>query len=130
VSFELEPLVIKLGEEFKRRGMTRHLEMLRRYFASRRRRLRENEARPAKAREFDEQLVIDWLGLIQIPPFEHLYDVLPPGAPCPCGARDSHGKAGSFAGVAFPGGRVWTCLACRRSWLVQHEEEIPGGRQR
>jgi hypothetical protein len=121
VSFELEPLVLRLAEEFKRRGMERHVALLRRFYVARRRWKQANAQRPPKEHEWDAEMVLEWLSLFRIAPFESIYATLPRTEGCPCGAKDSQGRASSFTSVVFPGGCRWTCLACRRSWLVHDE---------
>ena len=64
---------------------------------------------------WEVDLVLTWLFLFRIPPFEGFYRELAPGAPCPCG--QTHGY--SRGGVSFPGGRTWRCGACTREWFVR-----------
>jgi len=51
--FQLEPLLVRLGEEFKRRGMHKHAATLRRYYAARARRLHARQRDEPEAWTFD-----------------------------------------------------------------------------
>lgn len=112
--FDLEPYMVELGHKFQEHDMRRHLEHLRRYYREHRRRARVQAAR-AGVEAWEVDLVLTWLFLFQISPFEHFYGELAEGGPCPCGQKHAYNRGG----VSFPGGRTWTCAACTREWLVR-----------
>ena len=73
-------------------------------------------------------MVIGWLSLLRIPPFEHVYKVLPRGAPCPnCGATGERAAPATFVHGSWPGGWIEQRRRCETSWL--HEEPIGGMRR-
>jgi len=94
--------------------MRRHLEHLRCFYRMHRARLGEKAAL-ARRGEWEVDMVIGWLGLFGIPPFDHVFGELAQGARCPCGRTSGY----THSGVSFPGGRVWVCGACTREWLVR-----------
>jgi len=69
----LEPLLRRLADEFKRRSMNRHLSSLRVFYASHR--ARKRAAAQHKVPPWDEDTVIEWLALLQISPFENVYQL-------------------------------------------------------
>ncbi len=74
VVFDLEPYMVELGHKFQEHDMRRHLEHLRRYYREHRRRAHVQAAR-ARGAAWEVDLVLTWLFLFRIPPFEHLPDV-------------------------------------------------------
>jgi hypothetical protein len=113
--FSLEPLLLELARRFAAAGMTKHLAALRRHYMARRKRLR---AAALGSSEWTEDFVLEWLCLLQIPPFDRFYAELPDGH-CPCGARMRDG-AGAHVQSVFPGGYLMRCL-CGQTWLVRRD---------
>jgi hypothetical protein len=105
-SFQLEPLLRALAAEFARRDMKQHVELLRRFYA-------DHRARQPKP-PWTEDMVIGWLVMLQIPPFENAMTVLGRGAPCPQ-CRKNEGQP--HVTCVFPGGRVRECKGCGAQWL-------------
>jgi len=112
--FDLEPFMVELAHKFQEHNMPRHLEHLRRYYRQHRRRSHLQSVKLHGA-EWEVDLVLNWLFLFGIAPFEGYYGELPEGARCPCG--QAHGY--TRGGVEFAGGRTWICGACTREWLVR-----------
>ena len=113
--FSLEPLVLALAAEFKRRDMRAQLASLRGFFRvyKARKRTLAREARPA----WDEDMVITWLCIFRVPPFESAYPVLARGVPCPsCRAEMGDGRRATVRCV-FPGGTLRACWSCDARWL-------------
>jgi hypothetical protein len=114
--FDLMEAVIKLGKEFRRRQMDSHAALLRSFYADLRRR-QTGRAR-ARAKDWDETMVLRWLALLRIPPFDQVYPVLPRGAPCPtCGARGERAAPATFVRSVWPGGSLCECRRCGTLWL-------------
>jgi hypothetical protein len=112
--FELELFLRELAAEFKRRGMTKHLAQLRRFYAARRRRALAQATDDPRA--WTEDLVLSWLGALRIGPFAHLFALRGKQERCACGASAT---TNAFVECAFPGGYLWACRACGAKWLVQ-----------
>jgi hypothetical protein len=110
-----EALVIALGREFRRRRMTGHLEALRRYYRQRERHKLVQAL--AEHRAWDENVVIEWLAILRIPPFDNTYVVQSKEASCPrCAARRNGAEVDYRA--TFPGGSLRECRVCKTAWLV------------
>lgn len=96
--------------------MAGHLNALRRFYRVRKQRALAQGL--ADERVWDEDVVLEWLAIFRIPPFDRVYQVRPRGAPCPsCGTGAAQGADVSYRAV-FPGGSLTECLACRTVWLV------------
>lgn len=111
-SFQLEPLLRQLAAEFERRGMREHVELLRGYYVDHR--ARQRAARAQKRPPWTEDLVLEWLMILRIPPFEHILPVLERGVPCP-GCQKHEGLP--YVACVFPGGCVRECRGCGGRWL-------------
>jgi hypothetical protein len=121
--FDLIDAVVKLGREFRRRGMDSHAALLRGFYAELRRRQR---ARAGKG--WDETMVLRWLALLRIPPFDHVHPVLPRGTACPtCGALGDRAAPATFVRSVWPGGSLCECRRCGMLWL--NEEPEPRGQE-
>jgi hypothetical protein len=121
--FDLLAAVVLLGAEFRKRNMDAHLAALRRFYEEQRRRKRARALTMARDRVWDEDMVIEWLGLLRIPPFEHMYPLLPRDAPCPtCGATSSRELPATFVRLVWPGGSLEQCRRCETSWIQDHAE--------
>jgi hypothetical protein len=111
-SFQLEPLLRQLAAEFARRDMKQHLELLRAFYRDHRARQRAAHAQPRPP--WTENMILEWLLILQIPPFEHVLPTLTRGAPCPS-CRKNEGLP--YVACVFPGGRVRECRGCGGRWL-------------
>jgi hypothetical protein len=110
-AFDFRGLVTELGREFKRRGMERHLWALRRFY-------REYLLHETEPRLWSFDLVIEWLCLLRIGPFDHVYKVLPRGAPCPrCGSAEARGAPAVWTEAVWSGGAKLHCTRCGAAWL-------------
>jgi hypothetical protein len=90
--------------------MERHVWLLRRYYADHLRREREPNL-------WTERLVVEWLCLLRVPPFDRVYQVLPREAPWPiCSSTEKRGAPSLWVESAFPGGAKLRCR-CGASWL-------------
>jgi hypothetical protein len=110
-----EELVIALGREFRRRRMNGHVAALRRFYRARQRRQAFQEL--ASERGWDEDVVIEWLSIFRIAPFDRIYIQQPKEAACPHCARDHAQGADVDFRAIFPGGRLQECRACKAAWL-------------
>jgi hypothetical protein len=115
--FDWMALTVRLGREFKRRAMTAQVKALREFYA---RRAQERKANAARGRPlWDEDVVLDWLAIFRIPPFERVYTVRPPNAPCPkCRASPRGHEGPNWNCTPFPGGELIECLGCGQRWLT------------
>ena len=107
--------VARLGEEFRRRGMTEHVRLLKLYFLDVRHRLlrgpNELDVR------WSESHVVDWMKALRLPPFESALPVRWPGAGCSrCGIAQSTVPSGRTE-LVFPGGARLRCQSCGDRWL-------------
>jgi hypothetical protein len=117
-------LVELLGKEFERREMRSHLETLRLYYVALQKHLdRRGSVRVA----WDEEMTIEWLGMLRVPPHDQRYPVRPREYRCMCtaparstGTGDwSHiGKGSAATLTVFPGGYLTRCNDCDAKWLV------------
>jgi len=119
---QLARLVAVLGREFVRRRMHAHAGKLRVYYLALRRGL-ATTGRSEVDIHWSEELVVEWLKLLRIPPYESAYRVRTPQAPCSrCKARPDN-QGGSFVTErTFPGGWKVRCINCGEVWLVLEEK--------
>lgn len=112
-----ENLVIALGREFRRRRMGGHLQALRSYYRRRHRRALAEAL--SEHRSWDENVVLEWLAILRIEPFDRMYAVQEREAPCPACVQ-KRGVAGAEVDycAVFPGGQLRQCRACKHMWLV------------
>ena len=111
---QLLEFVITLGCEFSRRGMPDHCDRLRLYYLALRHGLETSRHRVEI--HWDEDLVIEWMRLLRLPPHQDHYAV-----------RDTTGCASCVSrpgtvvtkGI-FPGGAKLECLQCGSQWLLRH----------
>src|SRR2546428_675918 len=110
--FDLRRFVEQLGKEFRRRGMDRHLRLLRAFYRAE----FVQSRRDSRAWSFD--LTLEWLALMRIGPFRRIYPVQARGAGCPtCSTRESRGAPAAWVEAAWPGGAKIRCNACGQAWL-------------
>lgn len=115
ISFDLDKLTVRLAEEFKRRGMRRHVDDLRVWYRGYR--ARSRAALREKQPPWTEGLVLEWLCTLQVPPFDRVLPVLEHGERgCAC---DRKQVGDSAVACVFPGGLVLQCFACGARWLVR-----------
>jgi len=112
-SLDLDKLVLALAEEFKRRGMNKHVDELRVYYRGYR--ARSLAAMREKKPPWTEALVLEWLCYLGIPPFENALSVLARGVrACACTTKEAGLPA---VACTFSGGCVWECAKCGTRWL-------------
>src|SRR4051794_26945097 len=101
--------IVQLGQEFRRRGMNSHLRLLREFYRARAAR----RAAGLRRGIWDEDLVIEWLCLLRIKPFDSALLVVEAGARSPgCGAIGERGSPTTFIKAVFPGGCLAECRRC------------------
>ena len=105
-------LVVALGGEFSRRGMRDECRRLRLYFLAVKHGLAG--AQHQIQLHWDEDLVVEWLRLLRIPPFDHHYLVRGETACDRCAYQP--GRVVTKA--VFPGGSKFECLQCGQQWLL------------
>ena len=105
-------LVVALGCEFSRRGMPDHCQRLRLYYLALQHGL---DARRHRVEiHWDEELVIEWMRLLQLPPYQDHYRVR---RETRCDRCESRPGTVVTKGV-FPGGAKLECLQCGGEWLT------------
>jgi hypothetical protein len=111
-AFDLQALVIQLGHEFKRREMPKHLQLLRDYY--------RREFRALEAPAWSTSMVLEWLALLQLGPFEKIYEVQPMMSGCPrCPESD---KFVTATVTVWDDGALMRCSLCGFMWLQLHRE--------
>lgn len=116
-SFDLDKLVLALAAELKRRDMRAHLDELRPYYRDLR--ARRLAAMREKQPPWTEEMVFEWLCILQVPPFENVLPLFARGVqPCSCLTRD---VGLPHVACVFPGGRVRECKGCEVRWLEREE---------
>ncbi len=112
-ALRLEPLMVVLGKEFERRGMAAHLEALRAVWCLR-------MARPQQPGQWTEEMVLEWLALLRVPPLDRVYPVQPRNAPCPrCGTLSRPGVHHAHVKLTWPGGWKEQCASCGATWVCE-----------
>lgn len=110
---DVDGLILEVAAKFKQHDMREHLALLRGFYKWRRAETRARlRAKPPAPWNVD--IVLGWVALWRIPPFDSIYKTLPKGAPCPCGA----GQQAMHCECAWPGGHLLRCRACATTWLV------------
>lgn len=100
---------VTLGREFGRREMQKHLKILREFYVATR-------SGRASANTWSEDFIDEWLGTLQLPPFETLFVVHP--APFTCSTCNAAGTIPSRrTELTFPGGARMRCDQCGLRWL-------------
>jgi hypothetical protein len=116
--FDLLAAAVQLAAEFRRRGMDSHLACLRLFYADHRKRRAARQR--SRDKTWDEAMVITWLGLLRIPPFENVHQILPRDFPCPkCGAIGDRSSPSVFVRSVWPGGSLQQCRRCEATWLCE-----------
>ncbi len=100
-------LVVALACEFSRRGMPDHCDRLRLYYLALRHGL--DSARHRVEIHWDEGLVIEWMRLLRLPPYQDHYPVSDTTACAACESRPGH------QGASFPAARSWSACSAARS---------------
>jgi hypothetical protein len=120
-------LVELLGKEFERRDMRTHLESLRLYYVAIQKRL---DHRGTVRIAWTEEMTVDWLAMLRLPPYEAHYPVRSREYHCPCtppaqstlaGDYSQMSRSNSAVETVFPGGYKVRCNGCDKRWLVLDE---------
>jgi hypothetical protein len=112
-------LVARLGREFVRLELRDHAKRLRLYYFALEKNLLTGQGRGLDVK-WNEKLVIEWMGLLQLPPYDDLFPVLAPGAPCPqCAATQKAEAASVFTEITLPSGAKTVCAKCGARWLTK-----------
>lgn len=112
---ELLRYVERLGAEFRRREMEAHLRKLRVYYLALRRGL--TQGRHELDVHWSEALVLEWLKLLQLPPFERAYEVRPGRSACRGCAQKRDHQSAIHTELVFPGGAKMRCFSCGAIWI-------------
>jgi hypothetical protein len=104
-------LVVRLGREFSRRGMREECRRLRLYYLALEHGLVAGKNRIEVS--WDEDLVIEWLRILRVPPHHRHYPVRP-GTLC---AHCEHRPGTVVTKLVFPGGARMECLQCGARWI-------------
>lgn len=125
-------LVELLGKEFERRDMRSQLESLRLYYLAVKKGL---DHRGAVRVSWTDDMTIEWLAMLRIPPYEAHFPVRSRDYHCPCTPRRRSTGPGDWSNLGspsdsveanFPGGFKVRCDACKSRWLVLDEPATPG----
>ena len=111
---QLLDFVVALGCEFSRRGMPDHCQRLRLYYLALVHGL--DTSRHRVEVHWDEDLVIEWMRLLRLPPHRDHYPLRDTTA---CGRCESRPGTVVTKGV-FPGGAKLECLQCGAQWILHH----------
>lgn len=113
-SLDLDKLVLNLADEFKVRGMRDHLDLLRGWYRDYRGRSRAamRERKPP----WTEQMVLEWLCILGVPPFESALPTLARGVRA-CACTQKEAGLPQVACVFPPDGCVWECAKCGARWV-------------
>jgi len=107
---DLDKLIVELGQEFKRRGMDAHLQLLRALW-------RERQGRASNS-AWPIDMALNWMALFRLPPFDRVYPLLPGLSPCPsCPPGGQRGIADHWVTAVWPGGTRIECSQCHTAWL-------------
>jgi hypothetical protein len=112
--WNFEEAVTGLGAEFSRRGMMEHLELLRRFWGIWKKR------RQPRPDDWTWPIVIEWLGMLRIPPLDRIYP-LHPGVSSICPECDviSDPEATTALKIRrWAGGSMVECQRCKSCWLT------------
>lgn len=113
-SLDLHKLTLALAEQFKQRGMHKHVDELRVWYRGYR--SRSIAAQREKKPPWTEAMVIEWLCILAVPPFENVLPVLARGVrACACTTKEAGLPA--VACVFPPKGCVWECSRCGARWV-------------
>ena len=104
-------LVVRLGREFSRRGMREECRRLRLYYLALEHGLCTRQNRIEVA--WDEQLVIEWLRILRVPPHHRHYPVRPSTLCIDCEQRPGT----VVTKLVFPDGACLECLQCGGRWI-------------
>lgn len=121
-SLDLDPLVLALAEEFRQRGMTGHLDLLRTWYRGFR--ARKRAAAREKHQPWTEEMVLEWLAIFRVSPFDGVYPALARGVPCPECKVSTTAQNQPYVACVFPGGAVRECRGCGARWLELDEAEL------
>lgn len=96
--------------------MTGHVAALGRYYRQRQR--RKLLAALSDDRPWDENVILEWLSILRIPPFERIYPVQSKDAACLKCSGDTVSAGNVDFRAVFPGGSLRECRVCKTAWLV------------
>ena len=104
-----------LGHEFARLGMRQHVQRLRVYYLA----VKKGLASPSNELDvkWSEPFVVEWLKMLQVPPFAGAYAVRPRGSRCARCLEVKNEAATLFTETNFPGGSKMRCQACGAVWI-------------
>jgi hypothetical protein len=112
--FNLKALVVELGHEFKRRGMTKHAALLRGFY--------REEFQRDRREGWRVDMVLEWLALLRIGPLASFYEVHLKRTGCPfCNAKPTLTESVVYVETAWEGGAKMKCTSCQRAWLRPDE---------
>jgi hypothetical protein len=111
----LSTAVTELGKEFVRRGMNEHRMQLRRFWS----RWKSGDHERRKG-EWGWELVVEWLCMLRIQPFEKIYPLHPRASSiCPgCEVISEREAPSALPVVTWSGGSLTECRRCGACWLT------------
>lgn len=117
---ELLEHIVKLGREFRRRGMKDHVRVLRVYYLAARAGLVGVNGKLDV--HWSREMTEDWLRTLSVAPFDGAYEVKLPGVPCfKCRAPKGSHHSTARTELVFPGGARMRCDTCGARWVVLEE---------
>ncbi len=98
-------LAERVGLSPRRHGLLRHVENLRRYYATVR------AGREPSYGEWNDALVVEWAKILRLSPYEGAYPVRPRMSKCACADPKM------FTQLVWPEGSKHACSGCQDAWL-------------
>jgi hypothetical protein len=113
---DLSAAVTELGKEFVRRGMTEHRAQLRGFW----RQWKGGDQPGRKKGDWSWELVVEWLCLLRIPPFEKIFPLHPRASSiCPgCEVISERESPTAITVSTWAGGCLTECRRCGVCWLT------------
>jgi hypothetical protein len=112
--WNFEQAVKALGEEFSRRGMMDHVALLRRFWTH------WKKGRPRGPDDWGWEIVVEWLGMLRIPPLNRVYP-LHPGVSTICPECETISDPETPSAIKirrWAGGSMIECQRCKACWLT------------
>jgi hypothetical protein len=114
--FDLEPKLRELAAAFKQRDMRAHLDLLRDFYVRYARAKRA--ALLAKQPRWEIDFVVEWLAVLGIAPFDHVYPVRPGATSCEHCVEQHDPLSGVFTRTSIEGRALFACTRCGARWIV------------
>lgn len=115
--FDLEPKLRELAEQFKARDMRAHVGLLRDFYR-RYARAKRASLLAGKQPRWEIDLVLEWLCVLGIAPFDHVYPVRAHGSRCAHCTEQRDPLSGTFVRTSIQGRALSECTRCGGRWIV------------